>query len=98
MTSPGGYVVCGSTDRGSRRDVYLLKTAADTWGIQEEKTIVKNNHLGPTILSGPLVLPNDKTCRVFDITGRVVAPDKIKPGIDFIEIEGEATQKVIKIK
>jgi hypothetical protein len=53
---------------------------------------------GTTIFAGPLVLPKDKTCKVFDITGREVMSDKIKPGIYFIEVEGKIRQKIIKIK
>ena len=53
---------------------------------------------GPTVCSGPLLLPEDKTCKVFDITGRVVMPNRIKPGIYFIEIDGKIQQKVVKIR
>lgn len=53
---------------------------------------------GTTIFSGPLLLPEGKNCKVFDITGRVVMPDKIKPGIYFIEIDGKITQKVVKVR
>jgi len=36
--------------------------------------------------------------RVFDITGRVVAPDNIRPGIFFMAIDGRIVQKVVKIR
>jgi hypothetical protein len=62
------------------------------------RNIEQKHSLCPTILNSPLMLPDDKTCRVFDITGRVVMPDKIKPGIYFIEVDGKITQKVVKIK
>jgi len=52
----------------------------------------------PTIFRGPLQLPEDKKCRVFDITGRVVESNRIQPGIYFIEIDGVVTQKVVKVK
>ncbi len=67
-------------------------------GRLEESTVARSNDYSRTILRGPLVLPKDKNCRVFDITGRVVAPDKIKPGIYFLEIDGVISHKVIKIK
>lgn len=51
-----------------------------------------------TIISGPLLLPAGKQCRVFDITGRIVTPDKMTPGIYFIEIEGKITKKVVKVR
>jgi hypothetical protein len=37
-------------------------------------------------------------CKVFDITGRVVEPTKIQPGIYFIEVDGKITKKVIKVR
>lgn len=68
-------------------------------GIQEELSkSVEIQNLGATILSGHLQLPEGKTCKVFDITGRVVMPDKIKPGIYFIEIDGKITGKVVKVR
>ena len=53
---------------------------------------------GPTIFSGPLLLPTGNVCKVFDITGRVVTPQYTKPGVYFIEIDGQIQQKVIKVK
>ena len=60
--------------------------------------IAPNNFLCATIFNGSLVLPKDKNCRVFDITGRVVEPRHIRPGVYFIEVDGKITQKIIKIK
>ena len=51
-----------------------------------------------TILSGPLKLPAGKTCRIFDVMGRVVTPDMMKPGIYFVEVDGKISQKVIKVR
>lgn len=51
-----------------------------------------------TIVSGPLQMPEDKNCKIFDITGRVVMPDRIKPGIYFIEVDGEIRQKIVKVR
>lgn len=76
----------------------------DVWystglGIEEDNTsITKKQCLGSTIIDGPILLPKGKSCRVFDITGRVVMPDRIQPGIYFIEIDGQIIQKVVKIK
>jgi len=53
---------------------------------------------GATIINGPLQLPKDKKCKVFDIMGRVVEPTKITRGIYFIEIDGVVTQKVVKVR
>lgn len=67
-------------------------------GIEEEGTFIRENDFGPTIFSGSLLLPENKTCKVFDITGRAVAPDKIKPGIYFVEVDGKITRKVVKVR
>ena len=50
--------------------------------------------LRSTIFRRALQLPEGKKCRVFDITGRVVVPERIKPGIYFIEVDGKIAQKV----
>ena len=69
-------------------------------GIEEELLIkpARKIEFGATIFSGPLLLPEGKECKVFDITGRVIIPDKMKPGIYFIEIDGQITQKVVKVR
>ena len=69
-------------------------------GVAEQKITIQvnNSKCSATIFSGPLILPEGKNCRVFDITGRVVMLDKIKPGIYFVEIDGKITKKVIMIK
>ena len=69
-------------------------------GVEEGSEVdpLQKEHIGPTIFCGPLQLPADKNCRVFDISGRSVAPDKMQPGIYFIEIEGTMVQKVVKVR
>jgi len=54
--------------------------------------------LGSTIFCGSLQLREGKQCIVYDITGRVVEPNKIKAGIYFIEVDGVVTQKVVKVR
>jgi len=68
-------------------------------GVIEEGVVeIKPTKRGATIISGPLLLPEGKTCRVFDITGRIVTPDRMSPGIYFVEVDGEITQKVVKVR
>lgn len=68
----------------------------------EEQPIVKpvetHETLTATIFRGPLQLPAGKQCKVFDIAGRVVKPERIQPGIYFIEIDGVVAQKVVKVR
>jgi hypothetical protein len=71
----------------------------DLTAIEEEEVLnTSRNYLAATIFRGPLQLPEGKQCKVFDITGRVVEPDRIQPGIYFIEVEGVVTQKVVKAR
>lgn len=101
QTIDGGYVAAGHTSSygAGGSDVYVVGLAADTPGFEEYKVSpVKKNRLGSTVISGPLLLPDDNKCRIFDITGRVVEPSKIHPGIYFIEIDGVVMQKVVKVR
>ena len=66
----------------------------------EEKVVksAQTPHLVSTIIAGPLNLPPDRVCKIFDITGRVVAPAKMRPGIYFVEIDSKIVQKVVKVR
>ena len=68
-------------------------------GVEENNHAVVNCYdFGKTIFRGSLHLPEDKKCRVMDITGRFVEPSTIKPGIYFIEVDGVVVQKVVKVR
>ena len=67
-------------------------------GVDEEITKNLRHFWISTIISGSLLLPKGKKWRVFDIMGRVVTPDRIQPGIYFIEIDGKITKKVVKVR
>jgi uncharacterized delta-60 repeat protein len=91
------YVAGYVTDEISSMDFTVLSLDPIT-GIEEEKALVRASDYGTTIISGPLLLPEGKNCRVIDIMGRVTELDQIKPGIYFIEVDGKIKQKVIKIE
>jgi hypothetical protein len=67
-------------------------------GITEEQSKLLSSYTIPTIFSGPLILPADMNYTIYDITGRTVDVNRLAPGIYFVEIEGQITQKVIKIR
>jgi hypothetical protein len=72
-----------------------------TTGVEEQpiaKPVETHENLTATIFRGPLQLPESKKCKVYDISGRVVEPSKIQPGIYFIEVDGVVTQKVVKVR
>jgi hypothetical protein len=93
------YVYVTGSSMGEGTHMYYATIKYTYTGINEYKSVSTiSNRLVLTIFSGPLLLPNGKKCKVFDITGRVVEPDKIQPGIYFIEIDGVVTQKIVKVR
>jgi uncharacterized lipoprotein YehR (DUF1307 family) len=92
------YVAGSSTGNGTSDDFTVISLTPDLSVQEERKMIVMKNPYGATIFSGPLLFPKGINCKVFDITGRVVMPDKIKQGIYFIEVDGKITQKVVKVR
>lgn len=91
------YVTGRSEGIGTSQDYATIKYSP--LGIEESKfSAIKKDEITTTIFSGPMLLPKGKKCKVFDITGRVVEPSKIQPGIYFIEIDGVVTQKVVKVR
>lgn len=98
--SDSNYIVAWDEYRASLTSDLYGNIDVLLYGIMDEQTAVDiNNEWNyTTIFTGNLLLPQGKTCKVFDIMGRVVIPDKIKPGIYFIEVDGKITEKVIKVR
>jgi len=92
------YVTGWSEDSGTGFDYATIKYSSV--GIEESRITaqIKSSSLHATIFRGPLQLPEGKKCKVFDITGRVVEPINMSPGIYFLEIDGKITQKVVKLR
>jgi bacillopeptidase F len=77
----------------------VWKALQSILGVKEQETyIVKKDFLFPTIINGPLHLPQNQEVRVFDISGREVEPPYLAPGVYFIENDKKIIQKIIIIK
>lgn len=90
-------LVAWHENRGSNNDIY--GNVGILVGLQEEYVMpIKNSSWGATIFSGPLGLPHDKNYKVYNILGRVVNTNNLRPGIYFIEIDGTIAEKIVKIR
>ena len=101
QTSDDGYVVAGrSNSFGNAFQCYVIRTEPDTLVDIEENgsSVASVKEITQTIFRGPLQLPEDKVCKIFDITGRIVEPARIAPGVYFVEIDNKVVQKVVKIR
>jgi hypothetical protein len=68
-------------------------------GIQEQLVIDHGpGDLMTTIIAHPLYLPEGSNYRVFDISGRIVDPLRIGPGVYFIACNNKIVRKVVKIR
>ncbi len=92
------YLNIWSERIGSYYDIYANVDIEIVGTEEQEKVVFNGYNFGSTIVRGPLHLPPDKRCKVFDISGREVDPMRLAPGIYFIKTEDKITTKIIKIK
>ncbi len=94
------YITTGYTQSfgAGYYDIWLLKISSET-GVEEEKAnSIVSYEFGATIISGPLQLPQGKSYKIFDITGREVEIQHLKPGIYFVKVDGSIAQKIVKVR
>ncbi len=102
QTADSGYIIAGVTfsTSTSHEDAYFIRLEKELVDVYESHQGYMENcrNYSSTILIGPLSLPDGKKFKIYDIMGRVVMPKKMKPGIYFLEVDGNITQKIIKVK
>jgi parallel beta-helix repeat protein len=97
-TGPGGFGP-GIGDEVNEFVNFIPWLGQPVGAVEEEKnTSIKISDFSTTIITGQLLLDKNMKYRIFDITGRVVRSDNMKPGVYFIEIDGRVTQKVVKVR
>lgn len=68
-------------------------------GIEEnDGAITPVNPCFPTIIAGQLPLPAHGNYCIYDITGRQISTTRVQPGVYFLEIDGEITAKIVKVR
>ena len=90
------YDICGNAQSDSMQVIVQNGPGVEEWPITNP--IEEHYFIGATIFRGALQLPEDKPCRVFDITGKAVEPTTVTRGIYFIEVDGVVIQKVVKVR
>lgn len=90
------HVVVGST--GATPVSTNERSAEIVYTREDESGKIKDDYYVTTIVTGPLLLPEGKKCNVYTISGQVINPQNLSPGIYFVEIQGRITEKIIKIK
>ena len=67
-------------------------------GIEEEEEKMQDFSHIPSIISGPLIINNRNNIAIYDIMGRTISPDKLKPGVYFVVIDHKTVQKIVKLR
>jgi hypothetical protein len=65
---------------------------------ENETPFTQENYYGPTIITDGALLPSSTKGNIYDIAGREVQSEYLKPGIYFIKLGNRVSQKVVKIK
>ena len=94
-TNPGGL---GDSVSDYVDFVPWLQNPVDIDEEPQVKPVMKNEKLRTTIVNGPLHLPHDGNWQILDISGRVISPDQMRPGIYFITEENRVVTKIVKIR
>ena len=90
------YLVAWSEYAGSLYNIW--GNIDQVIGIEDLKAKSITEHKNATIIAGPLELPDDRTYRIYDISGREVDQKQMGQGVYFIEVDGIIEQKVIKVR
>ena len=64
----------------------------------EEKFLHSVDRIYPSIISGPLVIDDHRNTMIYDVMGRNIRPDQMKPGIYFLMIDQKKIEKIIKLR
>ncbi|MGB3342030.1 MAG: hypothetical protein WBB37_11175 [bacterium] len=66
-------------------------------GVEEELTQQLSRNY-PSIISGPLVIDGLQNVIIYDVAGRRISPDNLKPGVYFLVIDHQRVEKVVKVR
>ncbi len=97
-TGPGGFGP-GTGDEVNEFVNFIPWLGQPVGAVEEEKNIsIKIRDISATIITSQLLFTKNTKYKIFDLSGRVVRSDNMKPGVYFVEINGKITRKVVKIR